>query len=110
MIIYLVCGVFGIITIIAAVVYSADAFKRKGKIKESLAETEKQVKIKPSYDGFPEILVLSNLLEGATITAKPIKETNKVILRFELIDDEGKTFFKSLEFDADRIIYDLEIL
>ena len=73
-------------------------------------ETEKQVNIMCGYHGSNSVLILKNLLKGATITARHNKETSKVILRFEMVDDEGKTFSKTLELDEDRIIYDLEIL
>lgn len=71
-----------------------------------LKETERQVKIINGYS-----LVLNGLLrEEDIVTAKYIEKTDKVALRFEMVDDEGKTFFKTLELDEDRIIYDLEIL
>lgn len=77
------------------------------KKRATLGETKKQVKLMHSYHA--DYIVLENLLKEGTITAELIEKTDKVILRFEIIDDEGSSFIKTLEFDANRIIYDIEI-
>lgn len=87
-------------------------FRRREALdkEKKLVETERQVKIKSGYDGFPDVLILRSLLERATTTASKNEETGKVLLRLRLVDDEGKPFSVTLKFENDQIIYDLEIL
>lgn len=95
---------------ILGLITRAQAMKKAKQVKEALGETEKQVEIYSRDDGFPDVLILRNLLETTTVTASCNKETGKVILRLKMVDDNGSHFSKTLEFEENQIIHDLEIL
>lgn len=108
-----------IITILVSILVSFLIYTRNQEVKikkrientrAALVEEKKQVKLKHGYNGFADSLVLINLLKECTLTASLIDETDKVILQFEMIDDNGCSFIKTLELDTDEIIFDIEII
>lgn len=84
--------------------------KKIENTRATLVEAKKQVKLMHGYNGFADSRVLLKLLKEGSITANLIDETDKVILQFQIIDDEGCSFIKTLEFDTGEIIFDIEII